>query len=210
MHSSQLLQDLQRRYATKQFDAEKKLSEEQVNQLMESVRLAPSSYGLQPWKFVVVQNQVLKEQLLPHAYSQSQVVDASHVVVLCLKKNFWEEDVDRYVQDIVETRQVVKDDLLGFRDMMVQTVTWMSLEQRTQWMQKQVYLALWFLLSSAAHLQIDACPMEWFQQDQFDQILWLEDYQSVVICPIGYRSESDKYATAKKVRYDSEKVIEWR
>jgi nitroreductase len=132
------------------------------------------------------------------------------LVVLCLKKSFWEEDVDRYVQDIADTRSVQKDNLHWFRDMMVKTVSGMSSEERVYRMQKQVYLALWFLLAQAAHMHIDACPMEWFLPHEFDRILWLADYQTVVVCPIGYRSDEDKYADVAKVRYDTSEVIEWK
>lgn len=210
MQSTQLIQDLNRRYATKQFDPNKVISQESIQKLMEAVRLAPSSYGLQPRKFIVIRDQWLQDSLVEHAYGQAQVADASHLIVLCLKKNFWREDVDMYVNDMVDTRNIHKDNLMGFRDTMLQTVEGMSVEERTHRMQKQVYLALWFLLSTAAHLHIDACPMEWFVSDQFDRILWLENYQSVAVCPVWYRSEDDKYAHAKKVRFQWERVLERR
>jgi nitroreductase len=107
-------------------------------------------------------------------------------------------------------RNMPKESLLWYRDVMIQTLSWMSAEQRTGWMQKQVYLALWFLLAQAAHMHIDACPMEGFVPEEFDRVLDLGEYQSVVICPIWYRSQDDKYAEVEKVRYSSEEVIEWR
>lgn len=210
MNSSQLIENLNRRYATKEFDPTKVIDESQLQELMEAVRLTPSSYGLQPWKFIVVQNKSLREDLLPHAYNQRQIVDASHLIVLCLKKNFWEEDVMAYIQDIAQTRNVKEEDLVGFRNMMVKVVTWMSGEQRTHRMQKQVYIALGFLLSQAAHMHLDTCPMEWIVSGEFDRVLDLEGYQTVVVCSVWYRSEDDKYANLEKVRYSAEKMIEWR
>lgn len=208
MNSSQLLEDLHRRYATKQFDANKKLEQPQIEALLESLRLAPSSYGLQPWKFVVVQDQAIREKLLSYSYSQPQVVDASHLIVLCVKKDFGVEDIDAYVSDMALKRDVSVDTLQGYRDIMLQTLQSLSHEKRMTWMRSQVYLALGFLLSEAAHMHIDACPMEWFVADEYDEILWLHEYHAVVLCPVWFRSEEDKYAHAPKVRFDSEKIIE--
>ena len=109
MNTQELLQDLNRRYATKEFDSTKLLDQSQLQELMEAARLSPSSYGLQPWKFIVVQNALIREQLLSHSYNQRQVVDASHLVVLCIKKDFGKEDIDRYIQDMSKKRNIPKE-----------------------------------------------------------------------------------------------------
>lgn len=209
MNSSQLIQDLNRRYATKVFDATKKLEKEQVDQLLESARLAPSSYGLQPWKFIVVQDQAIRSKLVEHSYGQTQVVDASHLIVLCIKKDFWVEDVERYIQDIITTREVPREKLEWYKNMMIGTIESMKTHELFARMRAQVYIALGFVMAEAAHMHIDSCPMEWISHSAYDTLLWLgEHYTTVVACPVGYRSDSDHYADLKKVRYAIDQVVE--
>lgn len=206
-----LLQQLNWRYATKSFDTTKKISDSDLHQLVESLRLAPSSFGLQPWKFLVISNQAVKESLVAHSRGQRQVADASHTIVLCAKNDTTLQDVEQYVQDIATTRNMPLESLEGYKGMMTGFVSNTTPEIRRSRAEKQTYIAQGFLLAAAAQLGIDACPMEGFVAPEYDALLGLTDsgYHSVVVVPVGYRSAEDKYATAPKVRYTEDKVVEY-
>lgn len=206
---SDLIKQLNWRYATKKFDATKKLTEEQLSTLTEALRLSPSSYGLQPWGFVVVSDPAIRSQLKEAAWGQPQVTDASELIVLCRKTEFGEKDVLEFVQDVASQRGVPAESLAEYKGMMVGSVTGMSPEQLSNWTTHQVYLALGVLLTSAAIENIDACPMEGFDNSKFDEILGLKEQglSTCAICPVGFRAADDEYANYKKVRYSAEKVI---
>lgn len=205
-----LLTQLRWRYATKQFDAVKKISPEDWRTLEESLVLTPSSFGLQPWRFVVVTDQSAKNRLVPASWDQRQVADASHVVVFAIKKNLGATDVDRYLTRIAEVRGVGADSLKGFRDLLLgflaQPVDKFSADE---WAKRQVYIALGNFMTSAALLGIDTCPMEGIEPARYDEILGLakQGYQTVVVGVAGYRAADDKYATLPKVRFAAEEVI---
>lgn len=205
------IETLNWRYATKLFDPTKKLSDDQLFQLTESLRLAPSSFGLQPWKFLVVENPHVREQLVGHSWWQRQVADASHLIILCAKDDVTEVDVQNYITTIATTTWAPLETLDGYKGMMNGTLESRTADMRRTWAEKQVYIAQWFLLMAAAQLGIDACPMEGFDTQAYDKLLWLEwsGYHSVVITPVGYRSADDKYAQAPKMRYDAAQIIEY-
>ncbi len=208
----QLLQQLHWRYATKKFDGTKKISEEVWKTLEKSLVLAPSSFGLQPWKFIVVSNPEIRQQLLEHTWGQAQVVDASHLVVLAIKKELNVADVDRYVEHLSEVRQVPVDDLQGLGNMIKGFLTSPPYPINiNEWSARQVYIALGQFMTSAAMLGIDTCPMEGFNPTKYDEVLGLAEqgYSAVVLCPAGYRAADDKYAVMPKVRYPSEDVVEY-
>ena len=210
--SDQVLQLLHWRYATKKFDATKKISEEDWKTLEESLVLAPSSFGLQPWKFIVVTNPEIRQQLREHSWGQSQVVDASHLVVLALKKELNAADVDRYVEHMSEVRQVPVDSLQGLANTIKGFLTNPPYPiNLNEWAARQVYIALGQFMTSAALLGIDTCPMEGFNPAKYDEILGLAEqgYAAVVLCPAGYRAEDDKYAVMAKVRYPSQEVVQY-
>ena len=204
-----LLEKLNWRYATKVFDPSKKVSDADFEILLESLRLTPSSFGIQPWKFVVVKNLEIREQLVSHSWDQRQVADASHLIVLCRLNQMTEKTVDEYMEYTAETRGVDVSELKGFSDMLKGFVNKMDAEQLSQWMENQVYIALGNLMTSASVLDIDACPIEGFSSTEYDRVLGLEEFglNSVVLCPVGYRGENDKYAENPKVRFLSEEVI---
>lgn len=206
-----LIETLNWRYATKTFDPNKKLSDDQLFQLTESLRLAPSSFGLQPWKFIVVTNADIREQLVWHSWWQRQVADASHLIILCAKDDVTESDVANYINATATITWAPLEKLEGYQGMINGSLESRTAEQRKIWAEKQTYIAQWFLLMAAAQLQIDACPMEGFDAQTYNQLLWLEGsgYHATVIVPVGYRSEDDKYAQAPKVRYTSEQMIEY-
>jgi nitroreductase len=197
-----MIHKLKWRYATKQFDPEKKLEEDQVTELLKMMNLSASSYGLQPYKFIIVKNQELQEKLKEAAYGQSQLGDASHIIILAAKLETTAEDIDAYIQNIAQTRHQDVSELQGYGDMMKGAIGSWTQEQQLVWAQKQAYIALGTLLIAAADAKIDACPMEGFDADAFDEILGLQKkgLRTTVIAPIGIRSVHDKYQHEKKVR----------
>ncbi|MDG2991826.1 nitroreductase family protein [Candidatus Synechococcus calcipolaris G9] len=207
-----VLQQLQWRYATKKFDASKKIPESTWRVLEQSLVLAPSSFGLQPWKFFVVTDPELRQELVNHSWGQKQVVDASHLVVLAIKKGINTEDVDRYLARQAAVHQVPIENLQKYGD-----VVKGFLEKppypldMDDWSTRQVYLALGQLMTAAAMLGIDTCPMEGFNPAKYDELLGLptQGYKSVVVCTLGYRADDDKYASLPKVRYETEEVISY-
>jgi len=208
---SSLVSALQWRYATKQFDASKKLTAEQLNDLLEATRLSASSFGLQPWKFIVVSNPAIREQLKAAAWGQPQVTDASHLIVFAAKTNLNDTSVDEYMQSIADTRQIPVTALADLSAMMKGSIASRTPEQNLEWAKKQCYIALGTLLSAAAVAQIDASGMEGFNPAQFDEILGLKalNLTAAVIAPVGFRSEADAASKMAKVRFPlSEVVIE--
>ncbi|MBL8761944.1 MAG: NAD(P)H-dependent oxidoreductase [Phycisphaerae bacterium] len=205
---ARLIETLSRRYATKQFDAARKIPGDVWSTLEQAAILAPSSYGLQPWTFVVVTDSAVREKLRAVSWNQPQITDASHLVVFCAKSNLVRADVDRYIDRIARVRGVSRDALAGFRDMMLGTVEAPGADH-LHWNQRQVYIALGFFLSAAAMLGVDACPMEGFDAARYNEILGLssQGLSATVLAAAGYRSAGDPSASMKKVRFDASDVI---
>lgn len=198
------------RYAVKKFDASRKIDNSTWDALEQTLVLTPSSFGLQPWKFLVITSQAVKEQLKPASWNQSQVTDCSHHVVFCAKANVTEADVDLFIERMAEVRGSEVQSLKGYRDVIAGFATKAAKEGwLKQWTAKQVYIALGNLMTSAAALGVDTCPMEGFEPAKYDEILGLpaEGLNAVVGCCVGYRSADDRYATAKKVRFPIEELI---
>ncbi len=205
----ELLEALNWRYATKNFDTSKKVSEEDLNELLEAARLAPNSFGLDAWAFVVVENPEIRAKLSDAAWGQPQVTGASHLVVFCRQKELSAQDGEALVERIATTREMEVSALDGLKQMVTGVIGSRDEAAKAEWMAKQVYIALGMFLTACALKQIDAAPMEGFDPAQFDEILGLEakGLKSVVICGVGYRSAEDKYGTAKKVRKSANEVI---
>ncbi len=210
MQPSTLIDALNWRYATKAFDASRKIPTDTWQALEESLVLTPSSFGLQPWKFLVIQDAALRESLVPHSWGQRQVADASHLVVMTVKTNITEADIDAFIARIVEVRGGTADALTSYRGMMAGAHK--GGYMTTQWAKLQAYIALGQFMTAAALLGIDTCPMEGFVAGKFDEILGLTDQglTAAVLCPAGYRSADDKYASLPKVRFAHDAVIEHR
>jgi nitroreductase len=207
---SQVLQQLQWRYAVKKFDA-RKIPADVWDILEQSLVLSPSSFGLQPWKFFVVDDADKRQQLLEHSWNQAQVIEASHLVVLAIKKNAGDEDVDRYIQNMSETRSVPIDNLAGLTKMVKGFLANPKNPFTTdEWATRQVYIAIGQFMTSAAMLGIDTCPMEGFNPAKYDEILGLPalGYASVLVCPAGYRAADDKYGAMPKVRYLQSEMVQ--
>ena len=201
--------DLNWRYATKKFDSSKKISKQEFTELLEVLRLAPSSFGLQPWKFVIVHDPVLRKKLRPHAWNQLQVTDADSLIVFCSLTTMDEKYINHYTDLIARTRGVKRESLSGYEQMMIASLKDKSPEAISHWMKNQVYIALGIFLAECAHRKIDACPMEGFDSGKFDEILGLpqQGLESVVLCAVGYRAADDQYAQLKKVRFDQNEVF---
>ena len=207
---SSYIEDLNWRYATKKFDANKELSQEDLNHLLESIQLSASSYGLQPYEVIVVKDMETREKLKAAAWNQTQITDASYLIVFANLKSVSESYVDSYLDNIASTRNLSREDLKGMEDMIKSTTLQLSPEVQNNWAAKQAYIALGNLLSAAANLKIDTCPMEGFDSDKFDEILGLKDKNltTAVIAPVGYRSEEDQYQHLTKVRKSKSDLIE--
>lgn len=213
MNAAELSQALRWRYAVKAFDPAAKIPAATWNALEEALLLTPSSYGMQPWKFVVVTDPGLKAGLEPHAWNQKQVTACSHFVVFLVKRGVCETDVDCWIARMSEVQGVPVEKLKGYKDfMMGDFVNGPRKTVVDEWAARQVYIALGNFMTSAAVLGIDTCPMEGIVPSKFDEVLGLEGsgYATVVACAAGYRSAQDKYAAVPKVRYPSSAVIEHR
>jgi nitroreductase len=207
---TQLLERLNWRYATKQFDPNRKINAQDWATLEDVLQLSPSSGGLQPWKFIVVTDPAVRQRLRPVSYGQPQITDASHLVVFASKNNFSEADVDAHIHNVAKTQGAPVESLAQLRGMLVGGIVNSRAESaRDAWARNQVYIALGNLLASAALLGIDACPMEGFDRAQYDEILGLKakGYSSAVVATLGYRLASDKYAAGPKVRFPKEQIF---
>lgn len=212
LDAQQVLQQLQGRYATKKFDPDKKIPDDVWQALEQSLVLAPSSFGLQPWKFFVIRNSEMRQKIQEAAWGQSQVVDASHLVCFAIKQGVNADDVPPYIDRMSEVRQTPKENLQGLADTIQGFLKDPPFPLDVDaWSTRQVYVALGFFLYSAALLGVDACPMEGFVPAQVDELLGLtnQGYASVVLCTAGYHAEDDKYADMAKVRYETEQVVEY-
>jgi nitroreductase len=205
--TSSVLEQLRWRYAVKKFDPARKIPAETWSALEQAVVLAPSSYGLQLLKYVVITDAALRERLKAVSWNQPQITDASHLIVFCHRTTVTEADVDRFVARIAEVRGVTTESLAGYRQMMMGTTR--AGFPALEWAARQAYIALGVFLTSAAVIGVDACPMEGFENEKYDDILGLKDqgYASAVIATAGYRAADDPYAAAAKVRFPVEQMI---
>jgi nitroreductase len=213
MTIDQVLEGLNWRYATKAFDSTREIPSATWEGLEESLVLTPSSFGLQPWRFLVLEDRALRERLVPHAWGQRQVVDASRLVVFCIRLNLGHAEIDAYLERIRDVRGTPVTNLAGFRKMMVGSLVEGGLRPIiNEWATRQVYIALGNFMTAAALVGVDTCPLEGFEPSQFDEILDLSarGWASVVCCAAGYRLPDDRHARLAKVRFRREDVIERR
>ena len=205
-----LLDALNWRYATKVFDPARKISRGDWKALEESLVLAPSSYGLQPYRFVVVDDPTVRASLRTASRGQRQVTEASHFVVFTVQQGMEETDIDRWIARVSTVRGVTPESMTAYRDMMVgDLVKGPRRNAVAEWAARQAYIALGQLLTEAALLGIDACPMEGLDPASYDEILGLQGtgFGTQAVCALGYRSAEDGYARLKKVRYGADRLI---
>lgn len=197
------------RYATKKFDATKKISTSDLEILKEAIRLSTSSYGLQPYKVFIVENPEIREQLKPASWDQSQIVDASHLVVFANYTSLDESVIDNYIKRISKTREIAEENLKGYGDFMKSKILGLTPAQQAVWTSKQTYLALGNLLNAAAELEIDVTPMEGFEPEKYNDILKLseQNLNASLVATIGYRHEEDANQHVKKVRKSKEELF---
>lgn len=190
------------RYATKKFDPDQIVDEETVTQLLEATNLTATSYGLQPFKFVVVQNKPLQQRLVASSYGQRQVADASHLIVIAARTDVDAEYISQYIDLVESERGLAPGTMQDYKLTMTATVSGMSCEAMEHWTAKQAYLALGTILAACAMLKIDACPMEGFVSSEYNELLRLSEHNldAVIVVPIGFRSGDDENQNFKKVR----------
>jgi nitroreductase len=204
-----VVEQLKWRYATKKFDPARTIPPATWAALEQALVLTPSSYGLQPWKFFVVTDPAVKAQLPAHSWGQRQPEDCSHMVVLAIKANVGEADIDRHVARVSEVRGQPVETLARYKQTMVGSLTDPPFDIN-EWAARQVYIALGQFMACAAVLGVDTCPMEGIDPAKYDEVLGVaaQGYQTVVACPAGYRAADDKYAQTPKVRFKTEDVIQ--
>lgn len=207
--NSEIIEKLQWRYATKKFDSNKKLSEEQVNILKEAFNLTATSYGLQPLKMLVIGDQEVKETLVPASMNQPQVKDASHLLVFCIESTISSEYIKGHFNRVEATRNTDRKILDDYEDFLIDSFSKKEESEIRNWMTKQAYLAMGNLLTVCAVEGIDSCPMEGFEPEKYDELLQLKEkgLQSVLAMPVGYRAEDDMFAGMKKVRRGVDEVV---
>ena len=206
---SNFIKDANWRYATKKFDTTKKVSTEDLKTLKEAIRLSASSYGLQPYKVFIIENPELRAKIQPAAWGQSQIVDASQLIVFANMTNFSDEDIDVSLSLTTEARGLPADALKGYGDFMKSKIGVLSEDVRNTWTSKQTYLALGNLLNAAAELRIDVTPIEGFEPDKVNEILGLKQLglNASVLATIGYRHKDDATQNYAKVRKSNEELF---
>lgn len=205
-----LLEQLNWRYATKQFDPNRKISPETWGALEKALVLAPSSFGLQPYRFLVIKNPEVRAALKPHSWGQAQITDASHLVVFTRKLALGEKDIDGFLQLTARTRGLQVESLEAYRQLMVGDLVkgprsaWVA-----EWAARQAYIAFGGLMTAAALLGVDACPLEGIDPAKYDEVLGLktQGYGTLAACALGYRAAGDKYAGLAKVRFPADELI---
>ncbi len=197
------------RYATKKFDSSKLVENKKLEKIKNAFNLTPTSYGLQPIKLIIIQNQDLKNKLLPYSYNQNQIVDASHLLVFCIDNIIDKEFILKNFDLIKSVRNTPDEILNPYKDYLVNHFNQLSSEEIIEWATNQAYLAMGNVLTVSALEKIDACPMEGFIPEKFTEILGLEqfDLTPVLVMPIGYRDKKDEFSSMKKVRKPLEEVI---
>jgi len=196
------IDSLQWRFAAKSFDSTKKVSQVDIDFLKKAIQLSVSSYGLQQYKVLIIENKKIQEKLTTASYYQTQITEASHVFVFCSITDVNEIVIDEYIENISKTRELSKESLSGFAKMIQAKVDRSTKEQIAEWSDRQSYIAMTNLLNACAVKEIDSCPMEGFIPEKYIEILGLENEKlnPVLVVPIGYRTPDDKYAKMAKVR----------
>lgn len=201
-----IIEKLNWRYATKSFDTSKKIDATTLDLLMESMRLAPTSYGMQQLRVIHVKNGALRTAIQGASFDQPQVTEASDLFVIAVKKEVTAFDIDAYMNLLAEMRGVEVESLNPYKERVTGSVLPLSPEKQSEWLFKQAYILLGFLLETAALLEVDACPMEGFDKPSVDKILNLDKFglKVALLIPVGYRSSNDKYQKLPKTRVSKE------
>jgi nitroreductase/dihydropteridine reductase len=205
-----ILEDLNWRYATKKYDTTKKIPQDQIDILIEALRLSPSSYGLLPFKVLLIESAEIREKLRPYSWNQSQITDASHLLVFCSFMEMSDDYIEQHTELMENTRSLEKGQLQGFSNFVKVKVKEKTITEQTEWNARQTYIALGILMQSCAALRIDATPMEGFEPEKYNEILNISErnLQATLVCALGYRSEEDANQHLKKVRKPLNEFLE--
>ena len=203
------IENLEWRYAVKKFDDQKFLEETQISTLKKAFNLTATSYGLQPIKLVIIKNKDIQQQLVKHSWNQQQIVQASHLLVICVDIKLDESDVERYFERVKEIRNTSDKIINSFKDYLKNAIASKTIEDLLSWGKNQAYLALGNLLTVCANEKIDSCPMEGFISEKYDEILKLKEKNitSVLVLPVGFRAKDDVMIHQKKVRKDISEIV---
>lgn len=203
------IENLEWRYAVKKFDNQKFLEETQISTLKKAFNLTATSYGLQPIKLVIIKNKDIQQQLVKHSWNQQQIVQASHLLVICVDIKLDESDVERYFERVKEIRNTPDNIINSFKDYLKNAISSKTIEDLLSWGKNQAYLALGNLLTVCANEKIDSCPMEGFISEKYDEILKLKEKNitSVLVLPVGFRAKDDPMIHQKKVRKDITEIV---
>lgn len=209
LEPQELLASLRRRYAVKKFDANGKIVPAVWDALEEALVLAPSSYGLQPFRFFVVEDKALRAKLREASWGQSQITDADKLVVFAAKKDFGAADVEAFVKRVAEVRGAPLESLEQYKQMMLGSLTRRTPEQNAAWVARQAYIALGVFLTSAASLGVDACPMEGLDPAKYDELLGLGKlgYTALCVATAGVKAADDAYGKLAKVRFSRAEMV---
>lgn len=205
------IQHLQWRYATKKYNGSQ-IDKDNLHTILESIRLTPTSLGMQPFKVLVIDNPELREKMLPIAHNQSQIKDASHLILFAANTQISEETVDTYMNNVATTRQMPVENLAGFKGMINGFVGSKNEAQITEWASRQCYIALGVAMATAAALKVDTTPMEGYKANEMDELFNLkaQGYASAVLLAVGHRDEeNDQLAKLAKVRKSAETLFEF-
>ena len=207
---NKIIESLNWRYATKSFDTTKKVSEQDLQTIIEAFRLTPSSFWIEPWKLVIVENEELKSKLVEQSYGQKQVWEASHVLVFTRKKDINDEVIDWFLDNMSKIKWVSREDLKWYEDVVKWYFSRLDESWKKSWAEQQVYLALWNVMTVLSEIKIDSCAIWGFNPKWYDELLKLDgkNLASVVVLPIGYRNEDDKYSVSSKVRFSVDEISE--
>ena len=206
---SHFIENQKWRYATKKFDAAKKISAADLETLKEAIQLSTSSYGLQLYKVFIIENPEVRAQLQPASWGQSQIIEASHLFVFTNIVDVQDQHIDAYVQNFANTRGLTVEDLKGYSDFMKSKIVPLPVEQKAVWTSKQTYLALGNLLNAAAELKIDVTPMEGFEPEKYNEILGFNalGLNASLVAAVGYRHEEDATQHYAKVRKPKQELF---
>lgn len=205
-----LIDNLRWRYATKKFDPAKKISDQDLEFLKEAVRLSVSSFGIQPYKVIIIENEEIRKALVKASMGQQQVADASHLFVFCNYTRDFDRQVDDYIDKIIDAQGASSSEVKNYGESIKASIRKQTPENRKNWAEKQTYLALNSLLIACADLKIDACPMEGFNKEAYNQMLGLDEQglNANLIAPVGYRSCQDEAKDRIKIRKSKEELFE--
>ncbi|MDO5510052.1 MAG: NAD(P)H-dependent oxidoreductase [Weeksellaceae bacterium] len=206
-----LLTQMKWRYAAKRFDSKKKLSQQQMDYLLQAIHLAPTSLGLEAYKILVISDKEKLEALGNITFNQKQIPTCSHLLIFCHRTDISEQSIRKHVHYMEEVRGLEKGKLERYRESSTQFAMGMSEERREHWLENQVYIILGAAITACAYMGIDSCPMEGFNAALLDEHLGLAEksLHSVVMLPVGYRTPEDALQFAAKVRYPESEMTEW-